>query len=1538
MKTFKLLTHNKSFSEESLVISSKDDQGLTVGDVVEINAAEGECGSPILLQVTIGPETLQKGCISIDQSIAANFQLKQYMEVTLKVIDNLKDISLDSVELTFKDQYLARSDMWRLKTFLINKCLYLEKKLDIFGIRCQVFEMYIQGEKVASGIVTEETKIVYRSASSMVYLFIQMSCEMWDFDINGDLYFEKAIDGFLPDLFSKWKKLHCNHDVTIVLFSRTFYDAQSIDEFPSYMRECLQRDYKGRFFEDFYRVAVQNERYEDWTSTIILLKKLFNQYQDTVLKYHEKGGIDVPRAINSTSSQGNFLEVLNMSLNVFEKHFMDRSFDRTGQLSVVITPGVGFFEVDRELTIITKQRIIDNGIGSDLVCLGEQPLHAVPLFKFYNKQLPRNAPSVADDYNMPHWINLSFYSIKNQNIYIDFVPRIKLPTFRPEAIKERGKGASQSKRSRHASQPDPSFPVLFDYDEYDRQVFKAPAHSSSVRQTLSLQRPRKRKETPPLSTSCVCTHRSTEEFSRLTLSEPAPFPYQYSHSHASSAAIAIPRQSQQPSLIPSYQSSIEADNMPNKQAIKEELETEVTPQLRTIIGSDPSYESQSNKQCLTRRLKALVNPFNPSQITIKLTSNRRRWTHVFPLGPTGIFMQQHHYQAIPQISAATLISVEKASHSFSYELDAPNEYKPSHLMKRETQSSTSSMSYSFAEGRLSNSGGRVSSGIANDNMSWLCSITGDQEWTPAVTTGVDWKSLVIPACLPITTDYFPDRRSLQNDYVISDYILLPDDIIAENAVPKYFQNDEDFGRRSLTTSEVYKELICQRLQQGFQIILIPKQHISYPFNQVSSSPQYTPLLYKGQQSVEQMEEYLLSIGRIFHKLSLEGSKITVTHYRPRHPHREIKIHYCYRFHAPDSDTYGVSWVDFTSERLENYNWNYLDHYICNRGEGEFELKESLKYWRLRMLLLPAGQPETKKIIEGHERCDLYKKFSEEEKLIQRKNVLNLLEVMNKIRKIPSRKPKLKLAHLLPPRRSSVGQASLTTSGASSFRERLASNQVHDRPRMRSNSARGGARVDLVLPSGRVSPATEVDGRITISKSEKALTSSLSADNPVDFFPVDCKRLNENSPEIDIIQAMKHPQDGLNFIAKAGWSNFTFISFEAVTWLIEHVEGIQLEQQAITMLQSFLDKYLISHISRTTIQDFVHGFFLYYIVVPEDDEKYENYDLNEYSEDAALYLLQREWMEVEFRPAFSAAAENENYNFPSDEDIWSTPYLPNSKLSLKCSNIQIDQGTKSGRQEWGQLRYQNMYRPYEAFELVVEWMVATGNKAAEMVQSWARKSTQFGLQLVPIPSDPFALPFSDDSDPLRGPIFIPLDLSCFIDTSVQALDEEGLLKLQEKILCKFGFIPYRNPTNPANPSSSPPRYVHVSGSMFVMLPIRRRECKKSNGKNLLRSLDLHQISSPHDEYITRHFSGVKNKRHSAMNAETDTKIGFLWSWNYMITKRWKNTGTVDEHFMRKVMHDFKAFCANHDSRLEDFWKYSEMSDFKEDSSMVMDLES
>lgn len=100
----------------------------------------------------------------------------------------------------------------------------------------------------------------------------------------------------------------------------------------------------------------------------------------------------------------------------------------------------------------------------------------------------------------------------------------------------------------------------------------------------------------------------------------------------------------------------------------------------------------------------------------------------------------------------------------------------------------------------------------NRTSTLLWGATGEQEWTPALTTGVDWKSLTIPACLPITTDYFPDQRSLQNDFVVSDYSMIPDDVNAD-----YGGQQRASGRRKLETQEVFRELISQRLSQGFQV-------------------------------------------------------------------------------------------------------------------------------------------------------------------------------------------------------------------------------------------------------------------------------------------------------------------------------------------------------------------------------------------------------------------------------------------------------------------------------------------------------------------------------------------------------------------------------------------------------------------------------------------------------------------------------------------------------------------------------------------------
>lgn len=51
---------------------------------------------------------------------------------------------------------------------------------------------------------------------------------------------------------------------------------------------------------------------------------------------------------------------------------------------------------------------------------------------------------------------------------------------------------------------------------------------------------------------------------------------------------------------------------------------------------------------------------------------------------------------------------------------------------------------------------------------------------------------------------------------------------------------------------------------------------------------------------------------------------------------------------------------------------------------------------------------------------------------------------------------------------------------------------------------------------------------------------------------------------------------------------------------------------------------------------------------------------------------------------------------------------------KHTHLEIDISTKSDRIEWGHARYQSVYRPDRAFELVVQWVTSSGTIVAELV--------------------------------------------------------------------------------------------------------------------------------------------------------------------------------------------------------------------------------
>ncbi|XP_045491858.1 GATOR complex protein Iml1 isoform X2 [Colias croceus] len=1497
MKSFKLIVHQPSFSTEDLIINLKDYPGLKEKDIVEIYHPENDYPR-LLLQVTkVDAPGRGRDTISVEHSIATTFQLRTFADVYVNIV-NVADVALDSVELTFKDQYMGRSEMWRLKNHLVSTCVYINKKIEYCGgaIRCQVYEMWSQGDRVACGVITEDTKIVFRSSTSMVYLFIQMSSEMWDFDIHGDLYFEKAVNGFLADLFAKWKKNGSNHEVTIVLFSRTFYKAKTLEEFPQHMKECLQKDYRGRFYEDFYRVAVQNERYEDWSNVLLQLRRLFTDYQKIVLQYHERPNMDIPTAINSTAAQGNFLEVLNMSLNVFEKHYLDRCFDRTGQLSVVITPGVGVFEVDRELTNVTKQRIIDNGVGSDLVCVGEQPLHAVPLLKFHNKDSNLNS---IDDYSMPHWINLSFYSTNKKVAYSNFIPRIKLPPRKSqEPLKKMYEDESKGKLLKEDEYMHNS---IFDYDAYDAQVFQLPpAHSTCVQK--------------------VARTKKTSVAGLEGISRKSP-----------PASIIHQRKMSDPDIHHSL-----GDIFSNCSKYSNETGSDATDSAISISRLSPRSSITSHKPVI-RTGRALINPFDPSHVTVKLTSNRRRWTHIFPKGPTGVLIQQHHYQARPAGEPASTRH-ERCDHDVSNKENGSTINNNHSVYQVDGNIMSSRKRLISTSGALSVLGTIVGTPSTTNNASLalLWGATGEQEWTPALTTanraiGVDWKSLTIPACLPITTDYFPDKRSLQNDYLVSDYNLLPDDVNAD------FAQNRAIYKEPLTTMEVFKELVSQRLAQGFQLIVgvneneVIESHC--PSTHTPPPSKVAPQCGKPANSAP-TKRYLLSIGRIFHKLTLVGSTITVTRYRPRHPYPPFNIHYRYRFHAPNHDTYEVSWVAFTTEKLENYNWNYMDHYICTRGDTDFSLVEPLKYWRFRTLLLPLNNPATKQILEDEStHCDVYPTPTRHDLDHLTEGFLKMTEsYFNKVKRPHKQRMAAAACNAsdsaLTRRRhsTSILTRNAQQGGVSSspFRERVGSTRLPDRPRLRIEAM---AAAKAVL--------------------ERTQSQTGESEDAYDDGVIEPK-LKSNATISEIRDRMRHPTLGVGFLQQTvSLPSHAFVSIYAIHWLQANMENVTYEK-ATSLMEKLLHEKMICHASGDMLERFVVGYYMYHILPQKKDEERE---LTDYVKPLGdLQSFENEWMEVEvlgprspiLRSETNSGAIDISGSSPVVDDSGIPAFLcdhidpnymqlGNGDMPLyKNTHLDIDVNNKSDRIEWGHARYQATFRPDQAYEMCIQWAVASGNIVAELIFGWARKAQSCRLQMVPIPADPLALPFTEKSDPLRGPIYVPLNeepllrgKSALFEGFPEEEWAERLFLFQEAIVGRFGFIKCTVESTSHAAGVGDHLYVHVTGNMFILIPTTVKSEQRALRKPINKPLNASRYPvhseaapSPHEGYITRHVSG-KNKD----DYDNSRRMGFLWSWNHMISKKWKwsqTTATGDEAFQMRMLRDFKHFCANQEQRLSLFW--------------------
>ncbi|TGZ85488.1 hypothetical protein EX30DRAFT_361315 [Ascodesmis nigricans] len=399
--------------------------------------------------------------ISLATHITNLFHFPSRATVKVTIVDK-KVHEASHVEIFFRDQFITRADMWRMTTALLsNTCPYHAQKLIFLNtVRATVGNVYVRGEKVRSAYFASTTIPIFRSESARSVIFIQMSQEMWHFDtddggdgdgaqdgdpmiggtggVGGEIIFNKLINGFLPELFKRWRRKDVHHLVSIILFTRVVYEhgervgvigsGKESDEFLGTPGGIELGE--GRRYRDFFRVVVSNMGSMDWTVILNRLKREFAIFLRDVLVQpvpeDETINIDLTPSDSSATSiasrpttptllpadrstttenmvplksserktiivgrpsaaiHGNILEAINLATLQFSKGHIDRDLLRTGISVILITPGTGHFEVDYEMLKATTEGLVSNGMGVDLVCLSKVPLHSVPLFKYRN--------------------------------------------------------------------------------------------------------------------------------------------------------------------------------------------------------------------------------------------------------------------------------------------------------------------------------------------------------------------------------------------------------------------------------------------------------------------------------------------------------------------------------------------------------------------------------------------------------------------------------------------------------------------------------------------------------------------------------------------------------------------------------------------------------------------------------------------------------------------------------------------------------------------------------------------------------------------------------------------------------------------------------------------------------------------------------------------------------------------------------------------------------------------------------------------------
>ncbi|GMM31709.1 GTPase-activating protein [Martiniozyma asiatica (nom. inval.)] len=912
--------HESRLSSDLVLLDSRLIPGSKVGDVCEIECTNvskkkllfvikevdqesenSSVGTRFVSNKTISNSNFSSNFISIlSGPMVSTLDLKPRSQVFVRLLD-VDKIELDTVEIFVKDIHLSRGDMWNISNNLVKSALYRDQKLNFLkgSIRLSVNKLYKNGRKVFSGYVGKNTKVVYRSESARLIVFIQISSEMWHFEESGQQMFHKLVNSLFPKAFQRWKEMGTHHLITIVLFSSIDIDGKGSSYSPGEIPVTKK---------DYYRVVVDQVSILLWNEIMAKLRLEFANFKrDILLQKNENLNEEKPqefliegRVLPAVKS--NFLEAVSLGISLVADDFKDPELRQTTNHFIVITPGTGIFDVSYDMLIRTSKLLYTVDSTIDIICLSQPPLHVVPLLRYLDNQNKLK-------HCIPTWLDISFWSDSSQAVH-QWLPKCKIYDLQMMGVMENelaGISVNELDLSHERC-------VLDAMNAYDRAAFKSPLDISTAQNLRDSKRVTISetviKDTGVKRGITILHHQSSrgDQIADADGLNPTQLMTKKTSSPTTSNAVGVTTTSK--SNVSAFSSLLSLSKQTESQPVTSSAYKFVRKMMSTPILKPLSPNSESAED--DNKIDAIT-----------LSSSRQSSLDTITSLPR-------------QLSTTTITSNEmKKTSSMKSNISRKKTAKKTEMKEKKKDTGSFNGYWTNIE--------NPSKTLINEIQSAMSYGRWKYAFPPKIRRRtVKWTSLSTPASLPITTPLFPSVQDFNQNFTFRIYdVFLNQNVVNENH----------------TSKTLMRNMISLRLSLGFQICtggnVIKIENQRKPNGDSKMLVQYID-----ENNYLGARIYLI-LGNEIHRLCCDfNGLINVQVYKRITSTDELATmnkekKYVEHIRTRYAESYQPVTITKSSTDMRNYNWNLIDQAVA----GYDDSVDRKRYHRLKFVILPTKVPE-----------------------------------------------------------------------------------------------------------------------------------------------------------------------------------------------------------------------------------------------------------------------------------------------------------------------------------------------------------------------------------------------------------------------------------------------------------------------------------------------------------------------------------------------------------------------------------------------------